>query len=103
MYCSTLYVSACPKGTYGRDCASVCKGYCKNGCNSVTGKCDNGCEPGWYTDECHSGELTLSLFLKKPQNNCILKVSNAKNPPPHTHIKKLHQFSLKYSKIRRFA
>lgn len=58
MYCSTLDVSACPKGTYGRDCASVCKGYCKNGCNSVTGKCDNGCEPGWYTDECHSGELT---------------------------------------------
>lgn len=58
LYCSKLDVSACPKGTYGRDCASVCKGYCKNGCNSVTGKCDNGCEPGWYTDECHSGELT---------------------------------------------
>ena len=58
-HCSTLikYVHflACPTGTYGRDCASVCKGYCKGGCNHVTGKCDSGCEPGWDIENCNVG------------------------------------------------
>lgn len=49
------YFLACLKGTYGRDCAFVCTGYCKNGCNAVNGKCDNGCDPGWYTDDCNKG------------------------------------------------
>lgn len=45
--------SPCPEGTYGKDCSSKCEGfYCKNGCNHVNGKCDNGCVPGWHTVDC---------------------------------------------------
>lgn len=46
---------ACIKGSYGKDCAFVCKGRCKNGCNHVNGKCDNGCVPGWHTVDCSKG------------------------------------------------
>lgn len=53
---SSYYIIACPEGTYGKDCSSKCEGfYCKNGCNHVNGKCDNGCVPGWHTVDCSKG------------------------------------------------
>lgn len=63
MYCSKFYVLVCLKGMYGRDCVLVCKGYCKNGCNFVIGKCDNGCELGWYIDECYIGEFIIFYLV----------------------------------------
>lgn len=45
----------CIKGFYGKDCVFVCKGCCKNGCNYVNGKCDDGCEFGWYIVDCNKG------------------------------------------------
>lgn len=58
---SSDYIIACPEGTYGKDCSMVCKGYCKNGCNHVNGKCDNGCDPGWHTFDCSEGKKDLVL------------------------------------------
>lgn len=50
-----MAISACSLGTFGKDCGQVCKGHCKDGCNHVTGKCDKGCEDGWYTENCNIG------------------------------------------------
>lgn len=44
----------CPKGYYGENCDYKCSEYCyePRQCDSVTGQCYGGCQPGWYTKTC---------------------------------------------------
>lgn len=52
----SYYILVCLEGIYGKDCFFKCEGfYCKNGCNYVNGKCDNGCVFGWYIVDCSKG------------------------------------------------
>lgn len=49
-----LYILECPVGYYGENCNNKCSMYCSvpSQCDSFTGQCNGGCQPGWYTKTC---------------------------------------------------
>ena len=50
-----LYISACPAGTYGENCALMC-GTCVHGeCDTVSGSCS--CQSGWQGNNCEQGTI----------------------------------------------
>ena len=46
------FITACPLGTFGQDCLTVCHCADGAGCNAVTGKCPVGCEVDWSGESC---------------------------------------------------
>ena len=48
-----ILITACRPGTFGPGCIMTC-GHCKAGhsCNNSTGVCHNGCQEGWWGDNC---------------------------------------------------
>lgn len=44
----------CRDGFYGKTCSHQCSKNCyvTRRCDKITGKCDEGCKPGWRTDTC---------------------------------------------------
>ena len=54
--CHSLFVTVCPKGSYGQACTLTCDDKC-DGCNNVNGSCDRGCKPGWKGDNCQQRRI----------------------------------------------
>ncbi|XP_048247110.1 multiple epidermal growth factor-like domains protein 10 isoform X2 [Haliotis rufescens] len=50
---------SCDLGTYGRNCEKNCSQYCASDideyvhCDQWTGRCSEGCVPGWYGGTCN--------------------------------------------------
>lgn len=57
-----MYILECPIGLYGENCEYKCSEYCyePRRCDSVTGQCYGGCQPGWFTKTCGQ---SMSPFL----------------------------------------
>lgn len=57
LYNIGLYFLDCSPGKYGPRCLYRCTGNCLNdkACNVTTGKCDDGCKPGYTGDMCDTG------------------------------------------------
>ena len=54
----SLFISGCPIGFYGVNCAWNCSSTCWNPgkCDRVTGHCNGGCQRGWTGDMCEKGK-----------------------------------------------
>jgi hypothetical protein len=49
---------ACDTGFYGQNCEEKCTEHCAGGsrnCNTTTGNCEMGCQPGWIGLRCVNG------------------------------------------------
>lgn len=57
----------CENGTYGYNCLKNCSGHCVHGypCNKETGRCDEGCEPGYSDTFCSKSWFIISLNIIK--------------------------------------
>lgn len=73
---SSPFSSACPQGSYGQACNSLCR--CQNGgsCDPVTGKCL--CPPGVQGLLCEDG-----LYTHIPTDACNHLGLVCLRPPPH--------------------
>lgn len=85
-----LNILECPIGYYGRTCENRCSEHCSvsRKCDSVTGQCYEGCQPGWYTKTCDQSRssdtslvqlFAISINIKRlnyTANQCNLKISN---------------------------
>lgn len=50
---SNLCYAECQPGTFGTNCSTTCKGYCRDPCNHISGMCDSGCQDGWLGPRCN--------------------------------------------------
>lgn len=48
-----LCYAECQPGTFGTNCSTTCKGYCRDPCNHISGMCDSGCQDGWLGPRCN--------------------------------------------------
>jgi hypothetical protein len=56
-----IVILACAPGTYGSGCRFQC--HCKNtdaACDQASGKCAQGCAPGWQVDSCSESEFYVT-------------------------------------------
>lgn len=60
---SNLFFTVCQHGYYGITCSLRCSKNCyvPSRCDRFTGKCVEGCKPGWRTDSC---ELSKRSFVR---------------------------------------
>lgn len=56
----------CSAGQYGENCSSTC-GRCltEKVCHYVTGKCDEGCSPGYKGPTCETGTICIDILIEK--------------------------------------
>lgn len=59
VYDVAFLIKECPPGTYGDACVHNCIGHCLIDviCNRTTGRCDQGCKPGYI------GELVTKVYM----------------------------------------
>ncbi|XP_062579125.1 multiple epidermal growth factor-like domains protein 10 [Saccostrea cucullata] len=75
---------SCASGTFGPDCKYNCSRHCLNDsvCNSITGKCDKGCKPGYMGEQCNN-VCTMDSY----GTDCMFSCSqNCLNKEPCDHV-----------------
>lgn len=72
-----VFFAACREGTYGINCTKLC-GQCADwsDCDSVTGVCKLGCQPGWYGERCDKSKLFLIITVCGLNANSISCTNN---------------------------
>lgn len=62
-----LYILECPIGYYGENCNNECSKHCfvLRQCDSVTGQCYGGCQPGWYIKTCEQSTC-FNISIAQP-------------------------------------
>ncbi|XP_029654207.1 uncharacterized protein LOC115227551, partial [Octopus sinensis] len=50
--CFDVINLGCPPQLYGKDCINECHCSRAESCHEITGKCEGGCEDGWYGENC---------------------------------------------------
>ena len=63
-------ILACQEGFYGYRCQTRC-GFCLNKtvCAGVTGKCDEGCDPGYQGEDCGQGVCGVCVYIEGYRQN----------------------------------
>lgn len=61
-----FFQSACPEGSFGRDCLEKCGRCVNNTCNHVNGSCSGPCQDRWEGERCLMAkgkpQYTFNLF-----------------------------------------
>lgn len=75
-----MSILACADGYYGKKCKNECSENCDvpKQCDKVTGRCQNGCKPGWTTTTCKQSmyfdTTKASIWLLKQQQLNMLSI-----------------------------
>lgn len=71
LYVSNLCYTECPPGSFGLNCFTTCRGYCRDTCNHISGICDNGCLDGWFGQYCDQSKKIYLYGLKQQHSRNI--------------------------------